>query len=236
MGFVALFGAIFGSLTIGIALMLRGVRRTDERRKGIRDLAAEWGFEFSALMQESNLPFAHLRFFTETALGSEVTHVMRSDDVWVADVFRSDGSGTDASLDRHTVVAYKMVRGPHPTFRATPEGALERLFHRLGAADIDFDDDPDFSRAFELKGSPTDDVRRLFAPSVRRAMMELPRGVWVDGGTDWLLVCSPGRTPVDLIPDQVAATRALGSAIESALSIPGPPDVPAGTRGETMLE
>lgn len=230
MGFLALFGAIGGGLTIAIAMMLRAIRRKDERAKGMRALAAEWGLEFSALVPESSLPFARLRFFTETALGSEVEHVMQGDDLWVADVFRSDGSGSDASIDRHTVVACAVEGGDLPSFSAVPEDALDRLFQRLGSRDIDFGDDPEFSRAFELKGSPEAEVRSLFDPAVRKAAVALPRRVRFEGRGGWVLVCSPGRTPVSDLALQVESARGLAAEMCRVLSaVDTAPTLPAGS-------
>ncbi len=54
-----------------------------------------------------------------------------------------------------------------PQFLLTPEGIWDRIAALFGGQDIDFDDSPEFSRAYRLRGSDEAGVRALFTPDLR---------------------------------------------------------------------
>ena len=60
---------------------------------------------------------------------------------------------------------------PHlklPQFTLCGETAYQKFKTALGAADIDFTDDPAFSRAFRLHGDDEVEVRKFFSPQIRK--------------------------------------------------------------------
>jgi hypothetical protein len=66
-----------------------------------------------------------------------------------------------ATVDQ-TMAAFE-VRGANlPAFELQPEGFIARIGQALGKPDIDFDSNPEFSRAYQLRGRDADAVRRLF--------------------------------------------------------------------------
>ena len=50
-----------------------------------------------------------------------------------------------------------------PRFALTREGLLHRVGAALGFQDIDFDEDPEFSKRFVLKGDDEHAIREIFA-------------------------------------------------------------------------
>ncbi len=57
-----------------------------------------------------------------------------------------------------------------PQFALAPEGFFQRVGQLFGAQDIDFPEDPAFSRGYVLKGADENAVRALFTESIRRAL------------------------------------------------------------------
>lgn len=103
-----------------------------------------------------------------------------------------------------------------PSFALAPETAVSQFKEFFGAQDIDFADDPVFSRFYVLNGTDEAAVRRLFTPSVRHALA-LERWHRVAGaGTDlfWWQEC--GLPP----PEAVDAFLSEGDAVRRIFAGP----------------
>ncbi|HEV8584074.1 MAG TPA: hypothetical protein VGT02_03785 [Methylomirabilota bacterium] len=61
-----------------------------------------------------------------------------------------------------------------PQFRLTPEHLGDRIAQRLGAQDLDFAQDPEFSKAYQLQGPDEGALRQLFTPETRRFLVADP--------------------------------------------------------------
>lgn len=87
------------------------------------------------------------------------------------------GGGQHSNRHRFTAMLWESAEANLPCFTLVPEGFFRRLAQRFGAQDFDFEEDPDFSRAYQLQGDDERAVRALFTPS-RRAMLmaEAPDG------------------------------------------------------------
>jgi hypothetical protein len=87
------------------------------------------------------------------------------------------GGGNSSHHHRLTVMLWDAPEASLPRFSLVPEGFFRRLAHRFGMQDFDFDEDPDFSRAYQLQGDDERAVRALFTPA-RRAFLtaESPDG------------------------------------------------------------
>jgi len=81
-----------------------------------------------------------------------------------------------------------------PQFTLTPEGWLSRLGQVFGMQDIDFEDAPEFSKAYRLKGPDETAIRTLFTPEIRQFFAVTP-GQQVGGGGRFLLWWLDGRLP-----------------------------------------
>jgi hypothetical protein len=108
------------------------------------------------------------------------------------DYFFVTGSGKQRSTHHHTVVQWQTPS--LPDFTLTPEGWLTRLGNALGGQDIDFDDDREFSRAFQLKGSDVEAIRALFTYDRRRTLTSSPT-THVAAGYGLMFVWQPGGLP-----------------------------------------
>jgi hypothetical protein len=61
-----------------------------------------------------------------------------------------------------TVVAVQSPELQIPTFHLYPQGVFSRIGSALGGQDIDFDDHPEFSKAFVLKSEAENETREFF--------------------------------------------------------------------------
>lgn len=87
------------------------------------------------------------------------------------------GGGNHSNRHRFTAMLWESPDSSLPRFSLGPESFFHRIAQRFGAKDFDFEEDPEFSRAYQLQGDDERAVRALFTPS-RRAMLmaEAPDG------------------------------------------------------------
>jgi len=123
------------------------------------------------------------------------TRVLLEGDGWRGRVFLGDheytvGSGRNSSQRRHTVCVVQNPRLALPHFSLRREIVLlDRIAELFGGVDIDFEEDPDFSRSFRLRGDDEAAVRRLFSGAVRHFFVHTAgTGVVVEGRGELLLV------------------------------------------------
>jgi|YNPBryunderm2012_1023409.scaffolds.fasta_scaffold01742_9 hypothetical protein len=137
--------------------------------------------------------FAALDYFRQGR--ARRTRVLLEGDGWRGRVFVGDhvyttGSGRHSSQHHHTVCVVQNPRLALPHFSLRREPVLvDRIAELLGGVDIDFPEDPDFSRAFRLLGDDEAAVRRLFSAAVRHFFLHtVGTRVVVEGRGDLLLV------------------------------------------------
>src|SRR2546422_3151571 len=77
-----------------------------------------------------------------------------------------DGIGEELEHSYDRRVQWPM-EGRLPTFMLTPEDLRAKLAVLFGGQDVDFDDSPEFSRRYRLRGTDEDAVRALDRKSTR---------------------------------------------------------------------
>lgn len=112
-------------------------------------------------------------------------------------------TGGGNSRNRHRIAGMLWESGSArlPQFTCVPENALFRLAQHLGMQDFDFEEDPEFSKAYQLQGQDEAAVRALFTRD-RRALLAAPgfdggrgRNHRVAGAGTKLLWWQTGRLP-----------------------------------------
>ena len=188
---VGAFVVVAGSLFLSHYL---GEKRRTERW---REVAAATGMGFSKkdgdLTQRTLSEFKILQpggMQVPTAKNVVRTRVESSEVVVFLYEFMQ--RGRSGSYTRQTVGA---IRTPHrslPGFRLVREGFFSKLLAGLGAQDLDFESDPQFSSAYRVTGSDEAAVRRLFNPEVRAFFAS--RQDWlVEGAGPWLVMYRAGH-------------------------------------------
>jgi hypothetical protein len=100
---------------------------------------------------------------------------------------------------KQTVVCFSSTELEVPGFALRPETLFDKLGGAFRSQDIDFAAYPRFSKLFLLRGSPEDQVRKLFTPAIV-AFVEARPGVSVEGGGQRLIFYRARRRPK---PEQV---------------------------------
>lgn len=213
--------AIFGSLavlTIVLAIIYFSWRYEKKRTEQIRLFAEQIGIPFfpkTDSAEVSQLP--NLELFTQ-GRSRQVLNLLRGEtrsvQLSLFDYQYVTGSGKNATTHKTTAL---LIRSPSlmlPRFTLKPENFFHRIGTFFGLKDINFEEYPEFSRKYLLKGKNEEAVRALFVPS-RLEFFEGTNGTYVEGDGDQLVFCRPGER-VD--PDKLRSFLEEGFAIYSQLS------------------
>jgi len=227
------FGAVvFGAIALYFLMDARAVRRafrrSERRRKEMQAVAERMGLSYDACGDFSRwVPLdrfgllrreGHDRAFENILIGD-----VNGREVAVFDYRYTPGSALDVFYPPTVFVTAVAI----PTGRdivdceLSPETAADRLREVFGAPDIDFGDDPDFSRAYVLRGRSEDAVRRVFDARVRLWFAK-NRGWFVQSASGWLLCFKSDRTDARVPAD--AIERYACDAVRIARLIEGVPE------------
>ncbi len=163
--FLLLIAVVIG--VIGISLFL-AKKRTD----GLRAWSPREGMHFqrdggsvvSALSEFSLIGRSRRRKAYNVLSGGS-----GAKERWIFDFRYDDGSRRLNSTNRQTVVAFPYLNINLPAFEVRPENLLHKLGSTLGFQDIDFNEHPDFSSKYLLRGQRVFRIRQLFDSRVVHA-------------------------------------------------------------------
>ena len=102
------------------------------------------------------------------------------------------GGGKHTRHHRQTVAHVRIEGADLPLFWMRPQGMLDKLASLVGMRDIDFTDDPEFSRRWFLKAHDDEAVRRLFTPRVRGQIV-VDRPIHVEAAGQDVVVYRSGK-------------------------------------------
>mgnify|MGYP001165212257 FL=1 len=102
------------------------------------------------------------------------------------------GGGKNSSHHSQTVIAYEICSKDGfqlPQFTCKPERFFHKFADMFGFEDIDFEQYPEFSKAYRLKGENEDSVRKIFNETVIRQLEAESEQRWnVDGSGELLVI------------------------------------------------
>jgi hypothetical protein len=198
-------------VVILVASWLISRRRAAARREALARQAMMMGYSFSPGLLKPNQTgksglepeFAEslkaMQIF-QKGRRQRISNVMSKDSnrrEWIFDFQYETGGGNNRHRVHQTVFGCRQRNWSIPGFTLHKEGFFSRIFD---GADIDFEQDDEFSHQYLLKGKDETAIRRLFTPSIRSFLTE--RRDWVvEANGPWIFVCRKGRIvkPDDLM-------------------------------------
>jgi hypothetical protein len=137
-----------------------------KRTAALEAIASDIGLEFSTTKDDQLLERMQVFALFNKGHGRKMKNVMTAEDenanLSIFDYQYTTGGGKHQQTHRHSVIAVESEALRLPKFSLRPEN----LFHKIGAAigfqDIDFDDHPEFSEWFVLKGENEAAIRSFF--------------------------------------------------------------------------
>jgi hypothetical protein len=198
---------IFFIAVIPLAILVAVIfyRNEQKRTESIESAAKTLGFTFDKNTVHTcaidSLPF---KVFT-TGHSKRIKNVMEQNgnDLSIAhfDYSYSIGSGKNKTSYDQTVTVFQSPKLNLPSFFMGPESFFHRIGDVFGFKDIDFDEEPEFSKCYLLKGSDEVAIRSFFDFSLLRFFKGKP-GLSIETGNNSLVVYNKSKR---IKPDQVTA-------------------------------
>ena len=184
--FVCFFGFIF----------YMGYLRAKKRTEAMRAIAESLEMEFVADKCDPNtLGLDGIDLFKK-GRSRKVLNLIKGTfedtNAFIFDYHYVTGGGKNSSHHSQTVIAYEICSkdgSQLPQFTCKPERFYHRFADMFGFEDIDFEQYPEFSKAYRLKGENEDSVRKIFNETVIRQLEAESEQRWnVDGLGEWLVI------------------------------------------------
>lgn len=146
-----------------------------KRREAIAVKALEMGLKFSEdapYFVASTPPFKVFQRGRRKKARNVLSGSQAGVDITLADYQYTVSSGKNSHTHRQTICLLRASGVQLPQcFLRREVALLDAIGERLGGQDIDFPEDPDFSRAFVLQGADPEATRRLFGGAVRNYLV-----------------------------------------------------------------
>ncbi|MFC2133819.1 hypothetical protein ACFLTH_04320 [Bacteroidota bacterium] len=204
----ALAIAIFFVSIIFIVLYLE-----KKRTKELESESVKIGFSFTPKADSSFI--SKIKVFNNFQKGysHKAKNIMRgrrsSIGLTICDYRYTVGGGKSSHTYNQTVVIAdigQMITG----FNMTKKSIFYKIGEKFGMKDIDFDNDPEFSKKFLLKGIDEPAVRKLFSSSVRNFFDSQNLKYNVEAEGHELVVFTPGkRIKPELMNEHINQTLAV---------------------------
>jgi hypothetical protein len=183
------FLIIGGVLALVAVLAYVNYLTEKKRTEALKRVAEELGFDFFPKDQGMLGGLQSFHLFSQGHT-KRLTNLMRGEAgglaVEIFDYRYTVGGGKSSQTFKQTVICFRLDGPDLPAFSLRPEN----IFHRIGAwfgyQDINFDDYPEFSNRYLLRGPDEKAIRELFTDRVL-AFFEGRAGLSTEGGGDRLL-------------------------------------------------
>jgi hypothetical protein len=164
-----------------VATVVAGQRRV----KAMREVAARLGYEYHETLTGLTDTLAGFALLSQGGFYSHKASNLLSgkadgvaltlfDDSWIT------GHGKNQRAHNQTVLLLSSERLNLPEFVLRPEGFFAKIQGAMGGQDIDFGDQPAFSKAYVLKGIDEAQLRALFSEE-KRTFFAGRTGLTVEG-------------------------------------------------------
>jgi len=208
-----IFVAVVGGM---IAL---GWFMAEQRKKAMREAAQRLGMTYAERDDSLVGAIADFAVYSRGGRSQSARNALQSRKppltFSIFDYHYTTGHGKNSHSHSLTVAHFACDGLNLPKFKLSPENFLYAIGEALGFHDIDFPDQPEFSKECRLVGPDEGAIRRLFSDSVIGWFRREP-GVCAEGDGRELVVYRQNRT---VRPDDVAAFA--GSALELFRALAG---------------
>lgn len=155
-----------------IALGVVSIVANNKRKAALQQLALERGLTYNQELPDLSSLLGGVHFeMSSVGRYQRVRNAMsgqwHGSTLKVFDLHYITGTGKNQSNHQQTGVVLAFNDMNLPDFLLQPENLFNKIAAVLGQKDINFDEDPDFSKAFQLRGADEPALRQLFSPVVR---------------------------------------------------------------------
>ncbi|MFC1619848.1 hypothetical protein ACFL45_07875 [Candidatus Neomarinimicrobiota bacterium] len=192
-----------------------------KRTAALEAVASDIGLEFSAIKGDQLLERMQVFSLFNKGHGRKIKNVMKAEDenanLSIFDYQYTTGGGKHQHTHHHSVIAMESDALKLPEFSLRPEN----LFHKIGAAvgfqDIDFDDHPEFSEWFVLKGEDEEAIRNFFDAELRD-FFALRKGTYIESAPGVFIYLHGGRKKPEQMREFITEGYMIYSTFAKRLS------------------
>lgn len=189
---------VVGMLAIGGGILGLVLYFDKKRREAWMAVAQQLGFTYERKQSGVSRGFGYFKIFSlgySKGCKNILSGPFRSQEATLMDYQYTTGGGKNRSTHRQTLCVLKNpeIDVPHCFLRRQSK-VFDFLGKVFGGQDIDYDEDPEFSKTFVLQGENEAATRRLFDLRLRQRFMKLAQTnlqVEIRGNT---LLIHKGRT------------------------------------------
>ena len=225
---MAILWGIIGLLAVLglIAAIILGTRYYERKRtEAMAAAAAEIGLEFSALQDDALLETLQVfPLFTQGHSRKMRNLMVAETDLATLTIFDYryvTGGGQHSTTHQQSVILMQSDSLELPRFRLKPEGFFDKIGAAIGFQDIDFDENPEFSKAFALKGDDEEAIRTFFDSKMLTEFVK-HQGLAVESDRGLFIYYQTGRKKPEEIQQFMTDGYAIYSAFADRLSRSSP--------------
>lgn len=206
-------------LVVGIILFVRHLEQ--KRTEAIGEFANGLGLEFSPIQDEVLLSELKIFKLFNSGHSRKMKNVIKGvTDIATIAIFDyqyTTGGGKNQQTHSHTIVAMKSDDLNMPSFTLRPESFFDWFGSVIGFQDIDFDEHPEFSKSFVLKGENEPAIREFFDMNLLNFFAE-KKGVTFEGVPGTFIYLHSGRKKPEELSDYLKEGYSVYAAFVERLS------------------
>ena len=177
-------------------------RSSKKRREDLEKFAQSRGLSFSKEEPHiRGLPSFHLfKQGGSSSFKNVIQGHLDGQDIKFFDYSFEINSGETNTTQTQTAIVFNVKDKKLPAFELRPEYFYHKIGALVGYNDIDFQEDPQFSKKYLLKGKDEGAIRNLFHSQIRNYFLKNEK--WcAEGDGQWLIVYKAGKkAKVDSLP------------------------------------
>lgn len=185
------------SIFLFVCIIVFAIKREKQRSENWKQMAKDIGFDFA---DKDNSYILKYNFFKTFSTGSsrKAKNVMTGKNgdigITVMDYEYSTGSGKNRRTHHYTVCIFEKQGLALPNCYLRMQIAFFDFLGKVfGGQDIDFVEDPEFSKSFVLQGDDEKAVREVFNDNVRRGFLDYKGKNFIFEGNNDLFLINKGK-------------------------------------------
>ena len=177
---ILILAPIVGGILLIALLIAYANHRAKKRTEAFRQLADELGLAFTpssvGLDDELLAPLQRMPLIRRGSTGGLkdlISGETNAVDLVGGSFTYTTGSGKNRTVHRHGFFLFVSPQLRLPEMQISREGFGHKLITMMGYQDIDFDDSPDFSKRFLVRGESEDAIREFLTRDLRDELPSL---------------------------------------------------------------
>ena len=160
----------FAVLILIVSIFIISVHQEKKRTESLKQKAGMRGFGFQEKAGLEIISLSNEFHLFSRGHSKRVRNLMQKDGIdskeAIFDYIYTTGSGKNRSVHRQTVYLFHSERLRLPAFAVRPEHLFHKIGQMFGYQDIDFEQFPEFSKKFILRGKDEAAIEKLFTQDV----------------------------------------------------------------------